>query len=192
MAAAAASSSAWFQCRDCRGRGELVPVELTIAGERLAEAPLLPRCACFLRVHRGKLPAAVSSLLASVPEMPSNLIGLEARKPSALQAEDGSSAACNMASRLIYSVDRLPPQLTVRVYRSECQETALLGTIPVNPEHKLSDVMQSLKDTLGVALGVQLYRGIDGEKLKVPIHQKQLPRLALPFFPTAAHHLLID
>lgn len=80
----------------------------------------------------------------------------------------------------------------VRAYRSNCSEATLLGTLAITSEHKLSDVLQMLKDELGIQTPVTLYRGCGGEQLRVPLPAPQYQRKALPFFPSEAHHLLVE
>ena len=94
--------------------------------------------------------------------------------------------------RLVFSMDGLPEQRELQVYESERSDAAHLGSIVVTAAHKLSDLPQLLKAELDVrSSSVQLLRGTVGEKLKVPLHKKQYRRLALPFFPSEEHHLIV-
>ena len=194
----AAAMSTWYQCRDCRQTGAVAsPVgnengeDVIVNGQPLDGTPLLPLCACYVRNHKGKMPAAVVGVLSGVPVLPTSVDGLEARRPAyeppAVNAKAGSSKL-----RPIYAVDRLPPEREVTVYLSQCSEAAVLGSITIHSEHKVSDVIQMLKSQLNVSFNMQLNRGTSGEKLKVPLHKKQYTRPALPFFPTEANHLVVD
>ena len=78
------------------------------------------------------------------------------------------------------------------VYLSECTEEALLGSVIVTADHKLSDVLNMLRDELDVASSVAMFRGTLGQRLRVPLHKRQMSRPALPFFPCEANHLLVD
>ena len=186
------SVTGWYQCRDCRQTGVVAPAGgMEINGREVSEVPLLPRCACFVRMHKGKLPAAVANILANAPELPPSVCDFEAQRP-AYAPPTTTAATSTLPPRLIYSVDRLPPQRKLSVYLSERAEGSLLGSITVTTEHKLSDVMSLLESELDVSSSAQLSRGTDGDKLKVPLHKKQYSRPALHFFPSENHHLLVD
>ena len=187
----------WLQCRECRRTGAVASAagdgdeEVIVNGQPLTSAPLLPGCTCFVRQYKGKLPAAVVGVLSGVPVLPKSVDGLEARRP-AYEPPAKKAKAESSVPRTIYAVDRLSAQREVTVYLSECAEGAILGSVTINSEHTLSDVVEMLKDQLNVSINVRLNRGTNGEKLKVPLHKMQYTRPALPFFPTEANHLVID
>ena len=195
-------SEALYQCRNCRATGSTTniladaagPSSLSICGQSLTSAPLLPRCSCFVRLHKGKLPPAITSLLASVPDVPA-LAAIDARAPSVPEA--AAPAASEPLSerdahrRLIFSMDGLPPSRSVSVYRGAQTDDALLGSIAVTSEHKLSDVAELLSKELKVGASAQLYRGTRDEALRVPLHKQQYRRLALPFFPSDDHCIIV-
>ena len=182
----------WYQCRDCRQTGVVAPTtSMAINGRAVSEVPLLPRCACFVRMHKGKLPAAVTNIMASVPDLPPSVCDFEAQRP-AYAPPPSAGAASDLPPRPIFSVDRLPQQRELSVYLGEYAEGSRLGSITVTTEHKLSDVKRLLETELRVSASAQLSRGTDGEKLKVPLHKKQYARPAMPFFPADHHHLLVE
>jgi hypothetical protein len=183
-----------LQCRDCRQNGASQELDepLCISDACLTSVPLLPRCSCFLRMHRGKLPANVQSVITHLPEMGAwadheSLVG--ACPPS---NADADAFPQSESHRLIYSVDGLPAQRDVSVYfcgasnSNEC-----LGTVVVTAEHKISDLLRTVVATLKVKPSARMYRGVDGEKLKVPLHERQHRLLAMPFFPSDEHHLIV-
>jgi hypothetical protein len=52
----------------------IVPLnELHVNGHPLSLVPQLPRCGCFLRGHRGQLPATLASLIADTPTLSEQL-----------------------------------------------------------------------------------------------------------------------
>ena len=93
--------------------------------------------------------------------------------------------------RPIFSVDNLPAQRELLVHRSQ-GEGALVGKILVTAEHKLVDVVQNLRDVLKLESIMQIYRGVAGQDMKVPLHRQQYDRSAMTFFPLEDHILLVD
>lgn len=190
-----------LRCRECGTQGALLPISgVHVNGRPLTVVPQLPRCGCFLRGHRGQLPPAIASLMADAPELPEHVAQREAMWPSAgardpadptPAARSGVGPPDNAARRLSHSAKQLVSR-EVMVYLSECTEQALLGSIVITGEHKLSDVVTMLRDQLDVLAAAELYRGTLGQKLRVPLHKRQLKRPALPFFQCEAHHLLVE
>ena len=194
----AGAMEASFQCRNCLAKGSsavLGDVGAAISvggGEVMTAAPLLPRCACCLRLHRSKLPSSITSLLADVPDVP-ELAAVDANSsPSQPAAQKANGPARDQSQRLIFSVDGLPASRTVPVYRGSRREGALLGSIVVNADHKLSDVMRLLHDSLNVPPAAPLYRGSLGDELRVPLPRQQHQRIAMPFFPSDDYCLIVD
>lgn len=178
-----------LRCRECGAVGIATPLlNVVVNGRPLTTAPQLPRCGCFLRGHRGQLPAAVTALLAHAPRLPDEAVPAHAAFG---EREQPSMADADSQRRPTYSAKQLMTR-ELMVYMSECSEEALLGSVVVTAEHKLSDVIAMLRHELDVAAPAELYRGARGEQLRVPIHKRQLKQLALPFFPSEAHHLLVQ
>lgn len=182
-------------CRECGVQGALSPLpSCMVDGKPLLSAPVLPRCGCFFRTSQGKLPASVAAMLAAAPVFPGMVDDTSRLHPSQRVAHDSSVKAkpeSEAERRLTYSMGDLQSQ-QVMVYRNRLCDEALLGSVAITSEHKLSDVPQLLRDELKVQLPVNLYRGCVGEQLKVPLPQRQHRRLALPFFPSGKHHLLLE
>jgi len=183
-----------LRCRECGVQGEVVPLhDVNVNGNPLSAASLLPRCGCFLRGHRGKLPPAITNLLAGLPELPKQLMPREqdvSGEPAIPTSLEGSAGE-GIPRRLTHSAKQLSSR-EVMVYLSRCKEEALLGSIIVTADHKLSDVAAMLRDELDVVANAEMYRGTVGQQLRVPLHKRQLKRPALPFFPCEGHHLLVE
>lgn len=182
-----------FQCRECRQVGPVAQLDdnasIDVNGRIMSAIPLLPRCACYIRIHRGKLPAAVENVLSSAPRLPKEHLDIEALRPPYLSSAPAASSII-LPPRLIYSVARLSER-ELHVYSGECTDSAFMGKVTIHAEHKLSDVLQMLAKDYGVSHHAQLSRGTFGEKLKVPLHRKQHARPALPFFPSSEHCLIV-
>jgi len=185
-------------CRECRAQGSMIPLEgVAVKGQPLLAVPAIPRCACFLRSSQGKVPATASNMFASLPSLPT-LLGAAApalstaassEAPSRSSAADANAAEV-LAQRATHSFNKLPSR-EIMVYLSEYCEEALLGSVIVTPEHKLSDVLDMLRDELDVQPS-EMFRGAEGESLRVPLHKRQYRRQALPFFPSARDHLVVE
>ena len=170
---------------------------VSVGGRPLPLVPLLPRCGCFLRGHRGQLPATLSSMLAGTAPL-QTLANLETlASASASTSPKGAVPSLPPSDgiddqRPAHSVDQLPTR-ELMVYRARRCEEELLGTVVVSKEHKLSDVALMLRDQLGVhPAGDALYRGTTGKALRVPINKRQLKRPALPFFPSESHYVVVE
>ena len=158
----------------------------------MTAAPLLPRCACCLRLHRSKLPSSITALLVDVPDVP-ELAAVDANStPSQPAAEKTNGPVRDRSQRLIFSVDGLPASRTVPVYRGSRHEGKLLGSVVVNADHKLSDVMRLLHDSLNVLRAAPVYRGSLSDELRVPLPKQQHSRIAMPFFPSDDYCLVVD
>lgn len=185
-------------CRECGTQGALVPLnELHVNGLPLSLVPQLPRCGCFLRGHRGQLPATLASLLADTPTLSEQLqavlqqkigsgITRDPDKPPLIFTDDHAEHG-----RLTHSAKQLVSR-EVMVYLSKCTEEALLGSIIITADHKLSDVVSLLRDQLEVAPNAELFRASLGQQLRVPLNKRQHKRPALPFFPCKAHCLIVE
>ena len=176
-----------LQCRESRSSGDAVALEG--GGETV---PLLPRSACFIRMHRGRLPPTVSSVLSGAPDLDAHVLWLKENAPSegagpaAAAGADGIAAA---ERRSIYSADVLPPQRELQVYDGTGE--TFVGKIIITAEHKLSDVVQMVRDDFAIHTINKLYRGIDGHSQRMPLHPQQYDRLAITFFPSESHRLLV-
>lgn len=180
-----------LQCRDCRGYGDAMPLD-----HASGVLPLLPRCACSIRMHRGKLPAAVTTLLNGAPNLDAHLLWLE-QTPHASNTRPSSTAAslpdgAALGLRKIYSVDNLPTERELMVYRSSGGDRGFQGKIVITAEHKLSDVVELMREHLDVKGVRNMYRAIAGQDMKVPLHRQQYDRSALTFFPLEHHVVLVD
>ena len=185
-------------CRECGTQGALVPLnELHVNGHPLSLVPQLPRCGCFLRGHRGQLPATLASLIADTPTLSEQLqavlhqkigsgITRDPDKPPLIFTDDHAEHG-----RLTHSAKQLVSR-EVMVYLSKCTEEALLGSIIITADHKLSDVVSLLRDQLEVAPNAELFRASLGQQLRVPLNKRQHKRPALPFFPCKAHCLIVE
>ena len=189
-------AEAYFLCRNCRSMGgfaQLDDADQPAVGDQVLTAvPLLPRCACCTRLHRGKLPGPVSNILAKLPEVP-ELIALcsaPETSPPAAPVHAGLPEA-DEPRRLVFSFDNLPASRPIAVYRGARGDGVLLGNITVTTEHTLEDVARLLHTELKLPANAQLYRGVRGEQLRVPLNKQQYPRLAMPFFPTEDHCILV-
>jgi hypothetical protein len=171
--------------------------ELHVNGHPLSLVPQLPRCGCFLRGHRGQLPATLASLLADTPTLSEQLqavlqqkigsgITRDPDKPPLIFTDDHAEHG-----RLTHSAKQLVSR-EVMVYLSKCTEEALLGSIIITADHKLSDVVSLLRDQLEVAPNAELFRASLGQQLRVPLNKRQHKRPALPFFPCKAHCLIVE
>lgn len=89
-----------------------------------------------------------------------------------------------------WHTDKLRPSRELMVYHLECKDEALLGTLELQPEHKLDDVLRMLRDELEVD-AASVSRGTMGSSLKVPVHKNQYTKTALHFFPSKRHCLLV-
>lgn len=58
-------------------------------------------------------------------------------------------------------------------------------------EHKLSDVVEMVREELDVAALTGIYRGTCGETLLVPLHKMQRNKLAIPVFRLPTHHIVV-
>ena len=184
-----------LQCRECRAQGEVVPLDgLTVRGVPLAGIPTIPNCSCFLRSTNGILPLAVASMLdVELPALVDSALATAACTTPSTKAHDGASSLSTSVEprrRVTHSAHQLPSR-ELMVYLSECCDEALLGSVVITSEHKLSNVLQMLRDELDVS-PTDIYRGADDERLRVPLHKRQYHRPALPFFPSARHHLLVE
>jgi hypothetical protein len=187
-----ARSWASVECSECGAVGGF---------KELDNVPCLPRCACFLRTHRGKIPPAISGLLTYAPTLPDAYMRVHrtgavvedafARSPPAVRQSDSANPVSGLERRTVWSVDKLPPSTEVMVYHTECCEEALLGCVVVTNEHKLSDVMQMVREELDVSGEVTLYRSSATDALKVPLNKLQERKLALPLFPAESYHLIV-
>ena len=185
-------------CRECGTQGALVPLnELHVNGHPLSLVPQLPRCGCFLRGHRGQLPATLASLIADTPTLSEQLqavlqekigsgITRDPDKPPLIFTDDHAEHG-----RLTHSAKQLVSR-EVLVYLSKCTEEALLGSIIITADLKLSDVVSLLRDQLEVAPNAELFRASLGQQLRVPLNKRQHKRPALPFFPCKAHCLIVE
>ncbi|KAL1511515.1 hypothetical protein AB1Y20_006323 [Prymnesium parvum] len=95
-------------------------------------------------------------------------------------------------ARTLHSVERLPVRLDLRVYRSKACDEAWLGAVEVKTEHKLADVVRMVREQLGVRAIASVCRGTDGDALLVPLRKAQKDKPAMPYFPSSAHHLVIE
>ena len=187
-----------FQCRNCLSLGGTAVLDgsptFSIGDEALPAAPLLPRCACYTRLHKGKLPPTIANILSALPNVPelcaiSN--AANTRPPPAVVPERDYET--NELHRTIYSVEGLPASREVEVYSKSRSEDSLLGQLTLTNEHKLADVQKLLKkQNWGRGTNVQMYRSEKREEGRVPLHKQQMQRLAMPFFPTDDYCLVVD
>lgn len=89
-----------------------------------------------------------------------------------------------------WHTDKLRTSRELMIYHLECSDEALLGTLVLQPDHKLDDVLRMLHDELEVDAAA-VSRGTMGSSLKVPIHKNQYAKSALHFFPSKRHCLLV-
>ena len=206
---------AQLQCRNCGAMGKTVPMtdELRtklgglgseFANGMIGEIPLLPRCACYIRLHKeGKLPPAIAALLEDLPDAEAELDVLDdldvkehAKNPEGnpepevwppqLDPEDVKRR------RATYSTDGLPERREVNICRIKGTGNHNIGTVVVTQEHSLGDVFQLMHEQLQVPLSVKLFRGRDGDPLRIPIPKPQLQMQAMPFFPMGTEFLAFE
>ena len=89
-----------------------------------------------------------------------------------------------------WHTDKLRTSRELMVYHLECSDEALLGTLVLQPDHKLEDVLRMLRDELEVDAAT-VSRGTMGSSLKVPVHKNQYGKSALHYFPSKRHCLLV-
>ena len=183
-----------LQCRECRATGGALELNGSFAvnGQTLGSMPLLPRCACFIRLHKGRLPQAVMRTLSSVPDV-AELANVTAReRGEAAGAHPDDAISENMRRRHIFSVDGLPTTRMLPVYAAGKPSMSQLGSIVLTAEHKLSDVLRLLTDELGVEASARVSRGTAGERLTIPLHKRQHGRPAMHFFPSEHHFVVVE
>ncbi len=203
--AGSASPQLTLSCRECRTIGVPVALDATVRGIALPAVSRLPRCLCHLR--KGKVPAGLPSLLAGAPALDDVLGSLDRCEqlpvppsasvppPSCCSGSGSGSrvpqpAPVSHAAPLTYDAEKLRDSRELMVYHLECTDEALLGTIVLQVEHKLENVLQMLRDELEVDAS-KVSRGTMGSNLKVPIHKNQYLKSALQFFPSSRHCLLV-
>lgn len=175
-----------LQCRVCNAVGAVVD-----EADGQSAVAQLPRCSCFLRSHKGKLPDKLAALLADAPPVAAPEAG--ARVVSEPRAQRAPPPAPDPSSRRpVYSTENLPATREVMVYDTMCSDEALLGSVVVGAGHTLRDVLEMLRDELDVKLPVALYRGTFGGGFRVPLPPGQHSKVAMHFFPTEQQHLLVE
>ena len=209
--AAASGELPVVTCAECGATGEVLELdaEKWPSGAAAGGAvPRLPRCACFIRQHRGKLPAAVSSLLpagdSSLEVPPPEALGSQLRPPAPGAADNAvGNALLAMANpparqgdapssaKPVYCTDMRRPY-ELMVYHRTCCEEALLGFVELKPEHTFVDVLQMLRDELDVAASAISRGGGATPRVNVPIHRQQYGKNALDFFPVGGHLLVME
>ena len=133
------------------------------------------------------MPSSIAAIIAAAPDVPAFTdIGDSGIVPQAV-AESEAPATC-VDTRLIFSVDGLPASRTVSVRHGARRD----GTVLVTAEHTLGDVAQLICDKFRLSSSAQLYRATLGEDLRVPLHQQQYRRLAMPFLANDNDCLVVD
>ena len=191
-------SEAIFQCRNCLSFGGTAvlddPPTFSIGGEALLSAPLLPRCTCYTRLHKGKLPATIANIVSGlpvVPELSAIANAANVKPPPAVVPERDYDT--DEPRRPVYSAEALPASRSVEVYSRSRQDGSLLGSVTLTNEHKLADVQKLLKkQNWGRGASVQMYRSEKREEGRTPLHKQQMQRLAMPFFPTDDYCIVVD
>lgn len=184
-----------FQCRNCLSIGGTATLgdSSAIGGQALKAAPLLPRCTCYVRLHKGKLPGTIAATVAALPDVPELVAVGECSNvqmpPTVVPERNYHDDA---PRRPVYSVEGLPASSSIDVYRASRGDGALLGAVTVTKEHTLADVQKLLKKQFSTSANVQMFRGERHEDVRVPLHKAQMQRLAMPFFPTDDFCLVID